>query len=86
MNGVKSELANITCIPQGSILKSEFANITCDVPQGNILKSELANITCGVPQGPLLLLLYFSNMNAAVKCILLVYADNSTLMVSGKDG
>ena len=45
-------------------------------------------ITCGVPQGsilgPLLFLLYITNMSAAVKCKLLLYADDSVLLASGK--
>ena len=45
---------------------------------------------CGVPQGsilgPLLFLVYVNdNMSEAVKCKLLLYADDSALMVSGKD-
>ena len=46
-------------------------------------------ITCGVPQdsnlGPLLFLLYITDMSAAVKCKLLLYADDSVLLASGKD-
>ena len=46
-------------------------------------------ITCGVPQGsifgPLLFLLYINDMSAAVKCKLLLYADDSVLLASGKD-
>ena len=45
--------------------------------------------TCGVPQGsilgPLLFLLYINDMSAAVKCKLLLYADDSVLLASGKD-
>ena len=46
-------------------------------------------ITCGVPQGsilgPLLFLVYVNDMVSAVKCKLLLYADDSALLVSGKD-
>ena len=46
-------------------------------------------ITCGMPQGSilgcLLFLLYVHNMCAAVKCKLLLYADDSVLLASGKD-
>ena len=43
----------------------------------------------GVPQGsllgPLLFLLYINDMSAAVKCKLLLYADDSVLLASGRD-
>jgi hypothetical protein len=46
-------------------------------------------ITCGVPQGsilgPLLFLVYVNDMVAVVDCKLLLYADDSALMVSHKD-
>ena len=46
-------------------------------------------ITCGVPQGsilgPLLFLIYVNDMVDAVKCKLLLYADDSALMVSHSD-
>ena len=46
-------------------------------------------ITCGVPQGsilgPLLFVLYITDMSAAVKCKLLLYADDSVMLASGKD-
>ena len=42
------------------------------VPQGSIL-------------GPLLFLLYINDMEAAVSCQLILCADDSSLLVSGKD-
>ena len=51
--------------------------------------SEKCSVECGVPQGsilgPLLFLLYVNDMRAAVKCKLLLYADDSALIVSGED-
>ena len=51
--------------------------------------SQPKEIDCGVPQGsilgPLLFLIYVNDMQAAVKCKLLLYADDSALLVSGKD-
>ena len=51
--------------------------------------SQTCNITCGVPQGsilgPLLFLIYVNDMKAAVNCKLILYADDSALLVSGKD-
>ena len=49
--------------------------------------SSECNITCGVPQGsilgPLLFLIYVNDMPAAVKCKLMLYADDSALLISG---
>ena len=51
--------------------------------------SEPKDVTCGVPQGstlgPLLFLLYVNDMASAVRCKLLLYADDSALIASGKD-
>ena len=51
--------------------------------------SDLGNITCGVPQGsilgPLLFLLYVNDMPQAVKCEMLLYADDTCLIFSAKD-
>ena len=42
---------------------------------------------CGIPQGsilrPLLFLIYVNDMEAAVSCRLILYADDSALLVSG---
>ena len=55
----------------------------------NGVESDPAGITCGVPQGsilgPLLFLLYVNDMKAVVNCELLLHADDSALLVSGKD-
>lgn len=51
--------------------------------------SEPCSITCGVPQGsilgPLLFLCYVNDMKISVSCQLLLYADDSILVVSHKD-
>ena len=51
--------------------------------------SEPREVTCGVPQGsilgPLLFLVYVNDMVSAVNCKLLLYADDSALMVSHRD-
>lgn len=50
--------------------------------------SSQRGIECGVPQGsilgPLLFLAYVNDMERAVNCRLLLYADDSALLVSGK--
>ena len=51
--------------------------------------SDVHNIMCGVPQGsllgPLLYLCHSNDMEMAVKCKLILYADDSIIMVSHKD-
>lgn len=50
--------------------------------------SNPAEITCGVPQGsilgPLLFLVYVNDIVSAVQCKLLLYADDSALIVADK--
>ena len=50
---------------------SDFLPIVCGVPQGSIL-------------GPLLFLAYVNDMESSVTCKLLLYADDSALLISGK--
>ena len=52
--------------------KSDFNNISCGVPQGSIL-------------GPILFNIYVNDMVSSVQCKLLLYADDSCLIVSNKD-
>ena len=51
--------------------------------------SPFQNVTCRVPQesnhGPLLFLVYVNDMCCAVYCKLLLYADDSALIVPDKD-
>ena len=55
----------------------------------NDVSSETGTVTCGVPQGsilgPLLFLCYVNDMPISVKCKLLLYADDSALIVSDFD-
>ena len=51
--------------------------------------SEPKGVTCGVTQGsilgPLVFLLYVNDMGSAVRCKLLIYADDSASIASGKN-
>ena len=54
----------------------------------NGVNSDSSPIVCGVPQGsilgPLLFLAYVNDMKLSVTCKLLLYADDSALLISGK--
>ena len=59
------------CVNIGDV-SSGFNEITCGVPQGSIL-------------GPLLYLCYCNDMELAVEGKLLLYADDSAILISDKD-
>jgi hypothetical protein len=52
--------------------KSSFENVNCGVPQGSIL-------------GPLLFIIYVNDMVDVVHCDLFLYADDSALVVRGRN-
>jgi hypothetical protein len=62
--------------------RQQFVNV-------NGTDSAHGEVTCGVPQGsilgPLLFTIYVNDMARAVHCDLLLYADDSALVVSGKE-
>ena len=59
------------------------------VEMNNSHSSKHGNVTCGVPQGsilgPLLFTIYVNDMVSSVKCDLFLYADDSALVISGKN-
>ena len=72
VNWFKSFLTQRSQLVEVDGTRSETRNVTCGVPQGSIL-------------GPLLFLIYVNEMENAVNCKLLLYADDSCLLVSGKN-
>ena len=72
INWFRSYLESRTFSVQVEDSLSDPGNLKCGVPQGSIL-------------GPLLFLLYVNDMSQAVKCDLLLYADDSCLVCEGKD-
>ena len=58
------------------------------VVEANDTLSDAGIVNCGVPQGsilgPLLFLCYINDMPMSLKCKLLLYADDSALIISGK--
>ena len=59
------------CVMVDGVL-SEFRAVSCGVPQGSIL-------------GPILFLCYVNDMSISLRCHLSLYADDSTLVASGRD-
>ena len=59
------------------------------VVEANDTLSDAGIVNCGVPQGsilgPLLFLCYINDMPMSLKCKLLLYADDSALLISGKE-
>jgi hypothetical protein len=68
----KSYLQNRRQIVSDNDVESVPLNVSRGVPQGSIL-------------GPLLFLAYVNDMPISVNCKLLLYADDSALLVSGKN-
>ena len=68
--------------------KAYLENRQQSVHIGGII-SPSTSVTRGVPQGsilgPLLFLVYINDMPEAVKCKLILYADDSALLVAGKN-
>ena len=69
---LSSYLSNRMQLVENAGVLSSSAPIKCGVPQGSIL-------------GPLLFLIYVNDMSAVVRNKLLLYADDSAILVSGKD-
>ena len=68
----KSYLSNRQQLVSVDGISSDFQKITCGVPQGSLL-------------GPLLYLCYSNDMVRSVRNKLLLYADDSVILVSDKD-
>ena len=68
----QSYLQNRTQLVNVNGVSSDVMKISCGVPQGSIL-------------GPLLFNLYVNDMCSSVDCKLILYADDSVLLVSHKD-
>ena len=84
-------LEKLQSIGADDIVISWFRSYLCNREQFvdiHGVKSSCSSITCGVPQGsilgPMLFLLYVNDMSNAVKCDLMLYADDSALIVNGK--
>ena len=73
---------SVSCLDSYLMNKTQKVDIN-----GTFCKHRI--VPCGVPQGsilgPLLFLIYVNDMESAVKCKLILYADDSALLVSGKD-
>ena len=68
---------------------SSYLSCRQQIVEIDSVKSDPRNITCGVPQGsilgPLLFLCYVNDMEISLGCKLMLYADDSVLLVSHKD-
>ena len=71
-NWFRSYLSNRQQLVSIDGISSDFQKISCGVPQGSIL-------------GPLLYLCYSNDMVSSVRNKLLLYADDSVILVSNKD-
>ena len=72
MNWFNSYLSNRSQFIDIKGTLSDRGEVTCGVPQGSIL-------------GPLLFLIYVNDMESAVDCDLLLYADDSAILIRGED-
>ncbi len=84
-------LKKLNAVGAGDVVVSWFKSYLADRKQFvdiNCTLSAPEDVTCGVPQGsilgPLLFLLYVNDMPSSVSCDLMLYADDSALIVSGK--
>ncbi len=85
-------ISKLRAIGADNIVIKWFSSYLCDRKQfvdihGTYSSEE--EISCGVPQGsilgPLLFTMYVNDMSSAVTCDLCLYADDSMLLVRGKD-
>lgn len=72
VNGFRSYLSNRRQIVTVNGVSSEWSDISCGVPQGSIL-------------GPLLYVCYVNDISISVTCNISLYADDTALLVSGKN-
>ena len=85
-------LKKLKAVGAGTCVVSWFNSYLSDRQQFVDINGTLSSpeiVTCGVPQGsilgPLLFLLYVNDMSHAVNCDLMLYADDSALLISGND-
>ena len=68
---------------------SSYLSDRCQLVELSGVKSSTVKATCGVPQGsilgPLLVLIYVNDLSAAINNKLLLYADDSAILVSAKN-
>lgn len=84
-----SKLKSIGLNPNSITWFKSYLNSRSQIVSINGTSSKPMDVTCGVPQGsilgPLLFLIYVNDMKSAINCKLLLYADDSALIVSDKD-